>query len=347
MPRPTLSVTLPNYNHASYIGEALESILGQSRRPDEVIVVDDGSSDHSVEIIQRFALRYPEIRFFRNEKNMGPMFTINKAVALASGDYLHHAAADDRILPGFYEKSMELLRRHPGAGVCSALMIEINEEGAGLGVLAVPIVSKQPCFFPPGQVKKLLLSHGTWIQGLTVIHRRDALLQAGGFDPRLGSYCDTFHYEVTALKYGACFLPEVLAAWRRSDAGYAGSTMRSASRTREIVEYAVQLMESPRYAGLFPFGYARQFERRYLFWFGQKALERMARYETQTLDLLRLAMPQATPLDGFFISCHKLFLTASTMAATSYLLIRNFNIPLVRLILSWLVNRGWRKGDRA
>src|ERR1044071_8971404 len=98
-----LSVLMPNFNHGRFLPEALDAILGQSYQPFEVIVIDDASTDNSVEILERFAARHSCIRLVRNEQNMGVMHNVNHLLNLASGDYLLFAAADDVILPGFFE----------------------------------------------------------------------------------------------------------------------------------------------------------------------------------------------------------------------------------------------------
>jgi glycosyltransferase involved in cell wall biosynthesis len=67
----TLSVIMVNYNHGKFIGEALDAILSQSYRPMEIIVIDDASTDNSLEIIQQFVRRDLIIRLIRREKNMG------------------------------------------------------------------------------------------------------------------------------------------------------------------------------------------------------------------------------------------------------------------------------------
>jgi len=143
MQHSTLSVIMPNYNHGKYIGEALNAILSQSYRPVEVIVIDDASTDNSVEIIQQFARKNSLVRFERNEKNMGVVKTSLKLLNMARGDYIYDAAADDKVLPGLFEKSMNLLERHPNAGLCSALSIRIDEESLNRGLLYSPIISKE------------------------------------------------------------------------------------------------------------------------------------------------------------------------------------------------------------
>ena len=88
MAKPTLSVVMPNYNHLKYLPKALDALAARERPPDELIVIDDGSSDNSWEIVQAFASKYSFIRAYKNDRNMGVEYTVSRGVELASGDYL-------------------------------------------------------------------------------------------------------------------------------------------------------------------------------------------------------------------------------------------------------------------
>ena len=81
---PTLSVIIPNYNRAGLIGETLDNVFAQTRPPDEVIVVDDGSTDASVAVIERYGSRVRLIR----QANAGPGAARNRGLAEARGDLI-------------------------------------------------------------------------------------------------------------------------------------------------------------------------------------------------------------------------------------------------------------------
>ena len=129
MSSPTLSVVMGNYNHSRYLVESIPAILNQSFRPKELIIIDDASTDNSVEIIEGFAKKDPIIRFYKNEKNLGNAATYIKAYELITGDYFNLAAADDLVLPGLFEKTMAMLAKYPNAGYCSAITRMISENG--------------------------------------------------------------------------------------------------------------------------------------------------------------------------------------------------------------------------
>ncbi len=134
--RARLSIVLLNYNHARYIGEALQAILGQSYKPWEVIIVDDASTDNSIDVIEKFIRRDPTVRLLKNEHNMGVERSANRGLEYASGDYIFSAAADDKILPGLFEKSIRMLALYPQAGLCCSDAVNFNslvleQEGEG------------------------------------------------------------------------------------------------------------------------------------------------------------------------------------------------------------------------
>jgi glycosyltransferase domain-containing protein len=111
----TVSVLLCNYNHARYLADSLSAICNQTRLPEEVIVLDDGSSDNSLEVIEDFARRYSFIRVLKNEINRGLLYSINRTLNEARCDFIVWAAADDRLMPNFIERNVECLREYPTA----------------------------------------------------------------------------------------------------------------------------------------------------------------------------------------------------------------------------------------
>jgi hypothetical protein len=264
MSTASLSVFLPNYNHGQFLPQALDALLAQSVQPRQIYVVDDASTDDSAAIIARYAARSPIIRVVLNQENRGIYASMADFLAAASDDYLYFAAADDIVLPGFLAKSLALLERYPQAGLCSALVHLIAENGDERGLFETALPSRESCYLPPERCAKLLCRDESWIMGTTTIYRRDALLAAGGFHPELLGYTDGFAGRVVALTRGCCFIPEVLASWRRLDSGISSQTSGQSAKVLAVAERAVQLMAT-MHRGLFPEGYAPRWRRRWFF----------------------------------------------------------------------------------
>ena len=112
--QPLVSVLLPVYNGAVFLEGGIESILSQSYRNIELIVINDGSSDDSAKIISNF--QDPRIRAYHQE-NQGLATTLNRAISLAHGEYLARQDQDDLSLPQRIEKQVRFLDAHPNCGM--------------------------------------------------------------------------------------------------------------------------------------------------------------------------------------------------------------------------------------
>jgi glycosyltransferase involved in cell wall biosynthesis len=108
MQRPLVSVLVGAYNAERYLGEALRSVLAQSYRPLELIVVDDGSTDRTAEVAQRHGSV-----LYAYQENAGNGAARNRAVELASGELFAFLDADDRFVPGKLERQWEALEADP------------------------------------------------------------------------------------------------------------------------------------------------------------------------------------------------------------------------------------------
>lgn len=342
MTQPTLSVLMPNYNHARFLRESINAVLDQSRRPDEFILIDDASTDDSLEIIEEFARREPLLQVIQHERNQGVVFCINQLLRSCSSDYFFFAAADDKALPGLFEKSMRLLSDYPEAAFCSSLVERISEQGEGMGLLPIPMVSERACYFTPQDVRGLLGKWGSWIQTFSTIYRKEAVGQAGGFDRELGSYCDSFLCEIMALQHGACFIPEWLMQWRKMPEGFASATAADGERACSYIQRAVAIISSENYKDLFPPGYAKHYRSRKLFALGFGTLERTREVVDHSLDQLSFALPEKHLLDHVGFGLARFFLRLWSCALSWYLLIRNADAAVLWSIASWL----WWKSRR-
>jgi glycosyltransferase involved in cell wall biosynthesis len=123
---PLVSVVTPFYNTAAYLAQCIESVLGQSYRNWEYLLVDNCSTDGSAEIAQRYAQRDARIRLVRNERFVGQVDNYNGALALISGNskYCKMVQADDWIYPGCLEKMVAAAERHPAAGLVAAYYLK-------------------------------------------------------------------------------------------------------------------------------------------------------------------------------------------------------------------------------
>ena len=115
--RPLVSVVIPNYNYARFLPGAIQSALSQDGVTSEVIVVDDASTDDSVDIATALTRQEPRLKVIARRANGGPVDTFNEGLAAASGEYLVRLDADDLLTPGSLGRSCALAEEFPSIGM--------------------------------------------------------------------------------------------------------------------------------------------------------------------------------------------------------------------------------------
>jgi glycosyltransferase involved in cell wall biosynthesis len=248
MPTADLSVVMANRNHARLLPRALDAVLSQSVQPREVLVLDDGSTDNSVGILEDYARRFPIVRLIRNETHLGVTATYNRGFALASGRYLLHIAADDYLLPGFIGKAMRLFALHPRAGVCVANGSCTAGDDGPL-IVNDPGWCDRPTYFSPEDLCRRLW-HTLPVSALII--RRDAALAAGGFLPRLAWYSDWFMDLVVAFRLGVIQIPETLGVHVVHSTSYSAGA-RSGPEHIRVLGALLDYLTSSKYADVAPY----------------------------------------------------------------------------------------------
>ena len=239
----TLSVVMPNYNHARFIPESIEGILSQSHPADEVIVVDDGSTDESLEVLRKLATNNPQLRLIELPKNVGVNKAFEAGLISAKGEWICAASADDLLLPGYFETALNTLQKHPEAGICCGMLGTINSATGAIlpGSRPFPLSG----YFSPAALEPLIRK-GFTVNALTSVVRRTSLIDVGGFPSNLQWYGDWFALNVIAFREGACLLPKMVAAYRPSPTSYSNSA--SISDKRPTLRLILDLLDSPQYA---------------------------------------------------------------------------------------------------
>ncbi len=200
---PKITVLMSVFNGAAFLRESIQSILDQTYSDFEFLIIDDGSRDHSLEIIQ--SLKDPRIKLLPNEKNMGLIYSLNRGLTEAKGLYIARHDGDDISLPTRLEKEFQFLETHPKVGVVGSYFIAINEAGDFLQNFRPPINNES--------IQQKLLIKNCFAHG-TVMFRKNCIEKVGGYRPEL-KHCEDYdlwlriseHYELANI-------PEYLYTWR-------------------------------------------------------------------------------------------------------------------------------------
>lgn len=259
----TLSVVLPNYNHARLIGRALAALLAQGRAADEIIVIDDGSTDDSVSVINRFATMAPSIRILSNPSNIGVIPTLQRGLQAAQCKYIYFAAADDWVAPGFFELALRRLETDPDVGLfCGESMLVDGRNDRPFAVRPAVRPKMRAGRIDANRVRQLLRSTDNWILTGSTIFRRECVDWAGGFDERLGSFADGYIARKIALRFGFIFEPKIVATWVVFPESVSRKTALELQRSKYILDVVPTLIAAD--SG-FPPWYADAFRDRWRF----------------------------------------------------------------------------------
>ncbi len=124
---PLVSVCIPTYQRARYIGETIQSVLNSTFSDFEIVVSDNASTDHTQEIVESFGDK--RIRFYCNERNVGPVRNWNLALQRASGELVGVLFSDDLYGPFWLSFAVRALQKYPQAGWVSAAFHIVDKDG--------------------------------------------------------------------------------------------------------------------------------------------------------------------------------------------------------------------------
>lgn len=285
---PRVSVVIPTYNRADVLGGALESALGQTLAPAEVIVVDDGSTDGTPGVVARFGDR---VRYLRRERE-GQSAARNAGAAVAGGDFIAMLDSDDAWEPAKLERQLALHREVPALGWSVTDCLVVDPAGTPVpgpqGFRRVFVAAREH----PGPIDDLFArhlerrtvqaadgAHPAWVGDLfellfrgnlalpsTALVRRDAWNRVGGFDVSFHSATDTeFFHRLAATSPGG-ILMEPLTRYCLGSGGQVSVPARSAEKIRNAMrsaEVAARLREplAPSAAAAFADGRRRLLRR--------------------------------------------------------------------------------------
>ncbi len=191
---PSVTVLVPNYRHARYLPERLDSILAQTVVPNEVLLLDDCSPDDSLSILKAYAAERPTWRVVANEQNSGsPFAQWNKGVGLAAFDYVWIAESDDAADPLLLETLLQTAQAHPSAVLVYAQTLLMDENSRTLHsfqqnydyLFGARAARWKESYFARGvdELREYFLLHNVVPNASGALIRRDAYLAAGGANP--------------------------------------------------------------------------------------------------------------------------------------------------------------------
>lgn len=205
---PSVTVLMCVYNGARFLDESLDSIRNQTYTDYEFLIVDDGSTDATPEILARHAVEDSRIRILR-QKNGGVISAINHGFTEAKGEFIARMDSDDVARPHRLAVQIEFLKSNPKIALVGGAIEVTDAAGRPVQIIRLPET--------PEQLRRQMLESGCSIANPTVLFRRQAFIDAGGLRP---AYLHAEDYDLWLRmmeKHDLANLPEVLLSYRRHE----------------------------------------------------------------------------------------------------------------------------------
>lgn len=201
----SLSVVMPVYNGEKYLKEAIDSVLAQTFTDYELLIIDDGSTDSSIDIIK--SIKDSRIRLLKNEKNQGVAYTRNVGLNEAKGEFLAWMDCDDLIEPNRFEVQIKFLRENLEIGICGTSLQRFGE--------GKPHVSRK--FSDPSLIKAALVFYNSLLSA-TTMYRMEMVREANlSYNTKLAVAEDYDFFFEASFHFPIKNLDQVLYYYRASE----------------------------------------------------------------------------------------------------------------------------------
>lgn len=215
---PLVSVLIPSYNHAKYIGETIDSIINQTYKNIELIVIDDGSTDNSVEVLTNLSEKYNFILIVR--ENKGVSATMNQGIQLSKGKYFTSCASDDKFDLTKIEKQVHFMENNPQYAISFTDRIKFYENG-----IYRKITNKS---FHSGYLFNDLISLKYYITAGSIMGHKKIYKEVGFYDTNLAVEDLDIILRI-AKKYQIGYINEFLVYYR----SHLGNTVNNVEKMEE------------------------------------------------------------------------------------------------------------------
>lgn len=243
---PIVSVILPTYNSAIYLGEAIESVLNQTFQDYEIIVVNDGSTDNTVEIASNFR---PHCIWI-DQENQGPSAARNKGLTRATGKFISFLDADDVFLPEKLELQVDFLENNPNIGLIYSDGYRCKQSSKGMEK-SIPL-SMSGDVIPIFNNNEVNIVHEFIKHNLFPINagmvRHQCIKDIGGFDENLSACEDWDLWYRIAEKYPVAYIENKLVKYRETPGSNSSDLHRNyleAVNVMKKIEYSHAFQSAP------------------------------------------------------------------------------------------------------
>jgi glycosyltransferase involved in cell wall biosynthesis len=239
---PTIAVIIPNYNHGHLIEKSILSTFQQSVPPDEIIVVDDGSTDDSVTRLIKLEKEISILKLVLCEKNQGTLRAGTLGVQNAKSDILMFRAADDILPPDSIKHGRDAFEKYPRSKIAFGEILFFRENTSE-GTVETLALSEETEFFPADSLLRLWKPDFNLPEPACFV-KKSAFLEQGGLWEEAKWYSGWLCFTSIAFKHGLTFIPEVLNSFRLDANSYGTANLRNRKVQRDVLRFLIEQVMS-------------------------------------------------------------------------------------------------------
>lgn len=240
--RATFSAIIPNYNHGKFVLGAISAAIEQTVPFDEIIIIDDASTDNSVELIKERIRDVPHAKLVENSQNIGVINSCNRGLEAATGDFLFFMSADDGYSPHIIEWCHGVLQSYPHIAMISGNTRICNEVTGTERAFNLPFPQHIGCYGWEDIAALSKKQAFTFNIGANVL-RRSSVIAAGEFLEPLKWHCDWFLYLLLAARETFAVVPYEFARIRQADSQYSNACFHW-KKQRPVIEAFMDILRS-------------------------------------------------------------------------------------------------------
>jgi glycosyltransferase involved in cell wall biosynthesis len=237
---PIVSVIIPSYNHEKFVGECIQSVLNQTFQDFEIIITDDGSSDHTVKVIESFT--DPRIKLFKHAVNKGACIAGNNCLRHATGKYIAVLSSDDAWYPEKLEVQVKYLDSNKDIAVVFGKVDWVDENGSIIRDSLFPLIN----LFEVNNRSRFEWLRYFFLTGNCLCHpsslvRAECYQEVGLFDPAFASLPDLDFWIRICLRYDIHILDQKLVRFRKiiNERNASGNTIETHIRNRHELKQSL------------------------------------------------------------------------------------------------------------
>ena len=250
-----ISVLIPNYNHSHYLERCIKRYVYQKLKPIEIVIVDDGSTDNSVDIIEHLILKYKnviKIVLIKNIINLGIQKTFRINYSKCKGDFIYFGSVTDGIEKIFFSEAKKGIELYPDVKIIYGDVKVVDEKLNLIYLASLKKIYKSQLVKPKLFYKKILLKESLGFSlSSSTIYNKEIINKFDFNNPNLGGYSDTFSTNSLCLVYNSFYIKQICSFWVFEKNSY--SQRQSLLNNFRVFYHSSKLMIfSKNYKGIYP-----------------------------------------------------------------------------------------------